>query len=152
MLQDNHQQMNSITNTHFSYCFFEDLKTQQSSFIIFILNMKHSHSVLLLQTILPLYGHPPFFYLFLEPCTFGNIFWQVSPNKIPDKHKNTLMWQIYLFMFRRKLENNVTCFFIRKPFISNTRLQDFPQWGEDWEGSRHHPKNWLAFTILPQKC
>ena len=37
-------------------------------------------------------------------------FWQYCPNEIQGKHRNKLMRESYLFMFRR-LQNNVTCFF-----------------------------------------
>ena len=49
ILQYNHQHMNSITDTHFSYSFFKDLETYQLSFIISIINMKHSHSAQKIQ-------------------------------------------------------------------------------------------------------
>ena len=53
----------------------------------------------------------PFLSLF-GTCTFGNIFWQDSPNEIQNKHKNKLVWQSHFFMFRR-LQNNVTFFYMQ---------------------------------------
>ena len=41
----------------------------------------------------------------------ARLFWQYGSVKILDKHKNKLMWQSYIFIFRR-LKNNVTCLFL----------------------------------------
>ena len=52
----------------------------------------------------------PFLCLF-GACTFGNIFWQDSPNWIQDKDQNKPMWQSHLFIFKR-LQTKLASFFI----------------------------------------
>ena len=37
-----------------------------------------------------------------NPPLLASLLWQCCPNEIQDKHKNKLMWQTYLFIFRRQ--------------------------------------------------
>ena len=57
-------------------------------------------------------------HLFSESPIF-DIFWQQHPNKL--RYKNKEIRRRVIFMFR-KLQNNITCFFVWNTFISNTRL------------------------------
>ena len=59
----------------------------------------------------PPVGPSPLFIFFLNPPLLEELFRQYRPNEITDKHKNKLMWQRYIFIFRR-LKTNVTCFFL----------------------------------------
>ena len=59
-----------------------------------------------------------------SPPLFHKTFPKITPNEIPDKHKNKLMWQSYFFIFRR-LKNNVTCF-----FMNNRNSNKFTLWGQ----------------------
>ena len=83
ILQQNHQQMNSITNTHFLYCFFEDLIT---AFIIHNFYFKHETQSQCPEDVKPhsinnscSIWSSSLFYVFLEPCTFGNILLASQP-------------------------------------------------------------------------
>ena len=64
----------------------------------------------------------PFFIYFPNSPLLARLFRQYRPNEIQDKNKNKLIWESYVFIFRR-LKNNIKCFFIINSFISNTRLR-----------------------------
>ena len=57
-------------------------------------------------------------HLFSE-SPISDIFWQQHPNKLRYKNKEIRRRVIFTF---RKLQNNITCFFVWNTFISNTRL------------------------------
>ena len=44
---------------------------------------------------------PHFFIVFPNSLLLGRLFQQCDPNKIPEKHKNKLMWQSCFFIFRK---------------------------------------------------
>ena len=46
---------------------------------------------------------------------------QYHPNEIPNKRKKYLMRESYFFILR-KLQNSITCFFVRSTFMSNARM------------------------------
>ena len=98
----------------------------------------------------------PLFYIFLEPLTFGNIFWQVSPNEMLDKNENILMWQSYFFMSRRILQNNVIRSFYKEQFLKQRQAAWFPLLREGLGEIPQLPKSWLVphvpVTVLLQKC
>ena len=62
------------------------------------------------------------FLFFSKPPTLDKAFSTILPNEIPDKHKSKLVWQSYIFIFKR-LKNNVKWFFYKQNFYKEHQAE-----------------------------
>ena len=69
----------------------------------------------------PIWPTPSLFIFSPNPPLLTTFSRQYHPNEIPDKHKKYLMRESYFFILR-KLQNSITCFFVRNTFMSHARM------------------------------